>query len=129
MAAANPPYACQGRTDHPAQLFRIAHATATGAPFAAGNTSPAGGVDPYLGQGMVVTGLASMNVQIGTGVVNIPHTTAWNGMYTGYNTATFNVALAAASATQWRRDLIVAQVTDPGDNTAAWNAVAVTGTF
>ncbi len=129
MAAIEPPYVCQGRTDHPAQLFRMALAGATGAPFAAGGTSPQGGVDPYIGQAMVVTGLASLNVQIGTGLVYIPATTAWNGMYAGYNTATFNVAIPAASATQWRSDYIVAQVTDPGDATANWAVNNVAGTF
>lgn len=129
MAAINPPYVCQGRADHPAQLFRLGLAAVSGAPFAAGGTSPVGGVDPYFGQALVVTGQASMNVQIGTGVVLIPNTTAWNGLYAGYNTATFNVALAAASGTQYRSDYIVAQCTDPGDNTANWNVVAVTGAF
>jgi hypothetical protein len=129
MTAINPPYVCQGRTDHPAQLFRLALAGAAGAPFAAGGTSPAGGVDPYLGQAMAITGLASMNVQVGTGLVYIPNTTAWNGMYAGYNTATFNVPIAASSSTQWRSDYIVAQVTDPGDNTANWQVSSVAGAF
>jgi hypothetical protein len=70
-----------------------------------------------------------MNVQIGTGVANIPHTTAWNGMYVGYNTANFNVSIAASSATQWRTDRVDAVVVDPGDATANWNAVVTTGTF
>jgi hypothetical protein len=129
MAASNPPFACQGRADHSAALFRMMLAGAAGAPFAVGNTSPAGGVDPYLGNAMQITGLASLNVQVGTGLVYMPASTAWNGMYAGFNSATFNVALAAASSTQWRRDLIVAQTTDPGDATANWNVVAVTGVF
>lgn len=129
MAAVNPPWACQGRTDHPAALFRMALAGPTGSPFAAGGTSEVGGVDPYLGNAMAITGLASMNVQVGTGLVYIPSSTAWGGTYAGYNTATFNVALAASSSTQWRRDLICAVVTDPGDNTANWNVTATTGTF
>jgi hypothetical protein len=70
-----------------------------------------------------------MNVQIGTGLVYIPNTTAWNGMYAGYNTANFNVSIAAASGTQWRTDRVDAVCTDPGDNTANWNAVVTTGTF
>ena len=73
--------------------------------------------------------LAGHGVQVGTGLVYIPNSTAWNGEYAGYNTSTFNVALAASSSTQYRRDYIVAQVTDPGDATANWNVVAVTGTF
>ncbi len=129
MAAIEPPFVCQGRTDHPAQLFRVALAGASGAPYAAGGTSPQGGVDPYMGQAMVVTGLASLNVQIGTGLVFIPNTTAWNGMYAGYNTATFNVAIPAVSTTQWRSDYIVAQCIDPGDATANWNVFDVAGVF
>src|SRR3954469_18418779 len=129
MAANNPPWACQGRTDHPAQLVRMAQAgvaTRAGVP---GITVALGGVNPYFGNRLVITGLASMNVQADTGLVYIPNSTAWNGLYAGYNTGTFNVSLAASSATQWRQDYIVAQVTDPGDNTANWNVVAVTGTF
>jgi hypothetical protein len=99
------------------------------APYAAGGTSPAGGVNPSLGNGLAVTGLASMNVQVGTGLAYVPSSTAWNGVYAAYNAATFNVVIAASSSSQYRRDYIVAQVTDPGDATANWNAVAVTGAF
>lgn len=129
MTAVNPPWACQGRSDHPAQLVRMAQAGATGAPFALGGTSPVGGVDPYFGAAALITGLASLNVQVGTGLIYIPNTTAWNGMYAGYNTANFNVSIAAASSTQWRTDRVDAVCTDPGDATAAWNAVVTTGTF
>jgi hypothetical protein len=107
----------------------MAQAGATGAPFALGGTSPVGGVDPYFGAAALITGLASLNVQVGTGLIYIPNTTAWNGMYAGYNTANFNVSIAAASSTQWRTDRVDAVCTDPGDATAAWNAVVTTGTF
>jgi len=129
MAASNPPFVCQGRADHPAVLFRMTLAGIASAPGAAGITSPLGGVNPFLGNGLAVTGLGSMNVQVGTGLAYVPNSTAWNGEYACYNTSTFNVAIAASSSTQWRRDYIVAQVTDPGDATANWNAVPVTGTF
>jgi hypothetical protein len=129
MTAVNPPFVAQGRTDHPAALFRMMLAAASGSPFATGGTSPVGGVDPYLGGACAVTGLASMNVQIGTGVVFIPNSTAWNGMYAAYNSANFNLSIAASSSTQWRTDRVDAVVTDPGDNTANWNAVVTTGTF
>jgi hypothetical protein len=128
MAATNPAYACQGRTDHPAALFRMAQAGLHPGAMAAAATAPVGGVSPHFGSSLNVTGLASMNVTIGTGLVYMPNSTAWNGMYAGYNTATFTVAIAAASSTQWRTDLICATMTDPGDNTAAWNVQAVTGT-
>jgi hypothetical protein len=96
--------------------------------MAVGATSPVGGVNSYFGQRLAITGLASMNVQVGTGLVYMPNSSAWNGMYGGYNTATFNVGLAAASSTQWRTDLIYAVSTDPGDATANWNVLAATGT-
>jgi hypothetical protein len=50
-------------------------------------------------------------------------------MYAAYQSTTTNVAIAAASSTQWRSDYIVAQITDPGDNTAAWSLVDVQGAF
>jgi len=95
----------------------------------AGATVSTGGVNPYFGNLLSTTGQASMNVSVGTGLVYIPSSTAWNGMYAGYNTAALTVAIAASSSTQWRQDYIAAVVTDPGDNTANWNIVAVTGTF
>jgi hypothetical protein len=98
-------------------------------PIAAASTSPGGGVNPFFGNSLAVTGQASMNVQIGTGLVYVPSTTAWNGMYACYCSSAFTVALAAASSTQWRRDYIVAQITDPGDATANWNGAVVTGAF
>jgi len=129
MAAVNPPWACQGRTDHPAALFRMMLAGEASSPVANASTAPGGGVNPVFGNAMQITGLASLNVQVGTGLVYMPNTTAWNGMYAGYNTATFNLALAAVSATQWRTDRVDAVVVDPGDNTANWNVVVTTGTF
>jgi hypothetical protein len=125
----NPAFASQGRTDHPAALFRMMLAGLAGGPAAVGVTAPAGGVNPTLGARLAPAGLASLAVQIGTGLVYIPNSTAWNGMYAAYNTASANVSLAAVSTTQWRRDLIIALMTDPGDATAAWTLAAVTGTF
>src|ERR1700744_328005 len=128
MAATNPAYVCQGRTDHPASLFRMAQAGLHPSMMAAGSTAPAGGVSPHFGSALAISGLASMNVTVGTGLAYMPNSTAWNGMYAGYNSATFTVAIAAASSSQWRTDLICATMTDPGDNTAAWTVQAVTGT-
>lgn len=125
----NPPYACQGRTDHPAALFRVALGGIATRPSAVGFTVPNGGVNPYFGNRLAVAGLASMNVSVDTGLAYVQNSTAWNGEYACYNTASVNVGIAASSSTQWRRDYIVAQVTDPGDNTAAWALAAVTGTF
>lgn len=128
MSAVNPAAWCQGRSDHPAQLFRMMLAGLNPGMMAAGGTAPGGGVNPYFGSRLGITGNASMNVTVGTGLVYIPATTAWNGMYAGYNNATFNVSIAAASSTQWRTDLIYALMTDPGDSSAAWSVNAATGT-
>jgi hypothetical protein len=125
----NPAYVMQGRTDHPAQLFRLALAGVASSPVVAGATAPGGGVNPYLGGRLAVTGLASLSVQVNTGLVYIPNSTAWQGLYAGFNTSTYNVSIPSASSTQWRRDYIAAVVTDPGDNTANWNIIDVAGTF
>jgi hypothetical protein len=98
-------------------------------PQAVGSTVSAGGVSQQFGNALAVTGLASMAVSVGTGLCYIPSSTAWQGEYAAFNTGSFNVSISASSTTQWRRDYIVAQVTDPGDNTANWNIVPVTGTF
>ena len=129
MSAVNPPWACQGRTDHPAALVRMSQASLRFGNMALGATVPVGGVHAQYGQALAISGLASMNVQVGTGVAVMPSSTAWNGTYTGYNTASFNLAIAAASTTQWRTDLVYAVTTDPGDNTANWNVAVATGTF
>lgn len=129
MTAVNPPWACQGRTDHPAQLVRMSMASLLAGNMALAATVPVGGVHQQYGQGLAISGLASMNVQVGTGVAVMPSSTAWNGTYTGYNTASFNLSIAASSTTQWRTDLVYAVTTDPGDNTANWNVAIATGTF
>jgi hypothetical protein len=126
----NPPYVAQGRTDHPAVLFRMTLAGMLSSPMPAGTTGGnGGGVHPSIGNSLVVTGQGSMNVSIDTGLIYIPSTTAWNGNYACYNSASVSVAVPAASSTQWRRDYIAAVVTDPGDNTANWSIVNVEGAF
>lgn len=128
MSAVNPAAWCQGRTDHPAQLFRMMLAGLNPAMMSAGGTAPGGGVNPYFGSRLGITGLASMNVTVGTGLVYLPASTAWNGMYAAYCNASFTAAIAAASATQWRTDLVYALMTDPGDSSAAWSVAVATGT-
>ncbi len=129
MSAVNPPAWAQGRTDHPAVLFRVAQSALLHGNMTTAATVGVGGVHLQYGGGMAITGLASMNVAVATGICVIPSTTAWNGSYTCYNTASFNDSIAASSATQWRTDRVDAVVTDPGDNTAAWNVIVTTGTF
>lgn len=129
MAITNPPYVCQGRTDHPAALFRMALAAVQPGPMLVGATSPVGGVNINFGNALQVTGLASMNVQVGTGFCLMPNSTSWNGMYGGYNASTLNLSISAASSTQWRTDRVDAVVVDPGDNTANWTPVVTIGTL
>ncbi len=129
MSAVNPPWACQGRTDHPAALVRNALAAALSMRGSGNNTTAAGGVHPDYGNRLVVTGLASMNVQVDTGAAVMPSSTSWYGCYYGYAATTTNLSIAASSATQWRTDRVDAAVTDPGDNTANWTPVVTTGTF
>jgi hypothetical protein len=124
----NPAYVMQGRADHPAQLFRMALAGVATGPAAVGVTSPKGGVSPFFGGAMQVTGLGSMNVTVNTGLAYVPHSSAWNGAYACYNAATYNVSIPGASASQYRRDYIAIAVTDPGDATASWDIVDVQGT-
>lgn len=129
MAAVNPPWACQGRTDHPAVLVRNAIAVSLHGRGSVNNTTAAGGVHADYGNRLAVTGLASMNVQVDTGTCVMPSSTSWAGVYYGYNSAAFNRSIAAASSTQWRTDRVDAVVTDPGDNTANWDAIVTTGAF
>ena len=131
MAPIQPAGFLQNRADHPASLFRMAMAgQLSGGPTIVGATSPAGGVHPALGGRLAVTGQASMNVSVATGLVNMPSSTAWNGLYSGYNSAAYTVAIGAASATQWRTDLIVARQHDTalGDGDNNWDIIAVPGT-
>jgi hypothetical protein len=128
MSAVNPAAWCQGRTDHPASLFRMMLAGLIPGAMTVGSTAPGGGVNPYFGSRLGITGLASMNVTVGTGLVYLPATTAWSGMYAAYNNASFTIGIAAASSTQWRTDLVYATMTDPGDGTAAWSVAVATGT-
>jgi hypothetical protein len=132
LAPIQPAGFLQNRADHPASLFRMAMAgQLSGGPTIVGATSPAGGVHPALGGRLAATGQASMNVSIATGLVYMPCSTAWNGLYSGYNSAAYTVAITAASATQWRTDLIVARQHDTalGDADNNWDIIAVAGTL
>jgi len=131
MAPIQPAYVMQNETNHPAQLFRMALAGLTpSSNMPAGATSPGGGVHPAWGNRLAVTGTAGLTVNVNTGLVYLPGTTAWQGCYAGYNTASVAVTIPTISGTQWRRDYIVAKQDDTafGDGDDNWVIIDVPGT-
>lgn len=82
-----------------------------------------------LGNALAVTGNAAMTVNVNTGLVLMPNSAAWGGMYLGYNTASYVVTVPASNSSQWRRDYIAAVMTDAGTSAAAWDIVDVPGAF
>jgi hypothetical protein len=131
MAPVQPPWVLQNLQTHTAQAFRMALASAGSGPFAQGLTAPAGGVHPSFGNRLAVTGTAGMTVNVDTGQVNMGGSTAWQGMYSGYNTASYSVTVPASNSSQWRSDYIVARQQDVafGDATNLWDIVDVAGAF
>jgi len=131
MAPTNPAAYLQNRSDHPAQLFRMVTAGIIPGAMPALATSPVGGVNPYFGNRLNVTGNAAMTVNVDTGLVYMPGAAAWQGMYAGYNTASYVVTVPASSSTQWRSDYIVARQHDTafGDADNNWDIVDVAGSF
>jgi hypothetical protein len=127
MAPINPSFILQGRTDNTAVGMRMAVAGAVAAGMAAGATSAGGGVHPAFGNRLVVTGTAGLSVNVDTGFVYMPNSTAWNGVYAGWNTASYAVAIGAISGTQWRQDYIAAVQTDTGSAGDTWDIIDVVG--
>jgi hypothetical protein len=81
-----------------------------------------------MGNRLLVTGTSGLTVNVDTGAVYIPASTAWNGLYCGWNIASYSVALSAISATQWRQDYIAAVQTDTGGAGDTWDIIDVVGT-
>jgi hypothetical protein len=129
MSPVNPAYVMQGRSDHPASLFRNALGSLSNAPVTVGNAIPAAGINPYLLSRLAVTGLGSMNVTAGSGAAYVTATAAFQGQYFCLNNGAYNVAIPTSSSTQWRTDYIALVVTDAGDGSATWDIVDVPGTF
>lgn len=138
IAPVNPAFILQARTDNTAQSMRMALSVAVAADMAVGATSPNGGVHPAFGGLLNVTGTAGMSVNVDTGLVYIPSTTAWEGSYAGWNTASYAVTIPASNATQWRMDYIAAVQNDSATSTSyggvttgadGWDIVNVEGTF
>jgi hypothetical protein len=129
VAEQNPAAWLQSRNDHPAILYRQMLASMT-IGQAAGDTVGQGGVAPGYGGRLVVTGSVSiMQVTVDTGAVFIAGSNAWQGMYFCINTGAVNLSIAAAHATQFRRDLVIAQVLDTayGDGSSQWQLAVVQG--
>lgn len=139
MAAQTPPWAIQGST-HSAEVARNYIAATFAVPVAthtaASSVTTVGG-----GHGVVddtdlsVTqnGTPNMSVNVAAGRAIIRSGGASSllaGSYTFLNDGTVNLAIAAADATNPRRDLVVAQVRDTNYGEAASDArlVVVTGT-
>jgi hypothetical protein len=131
MAPTNPAFVLQNRTDHPAQLYRMMLAGVNPGPMAALATSPVGGVSPYFGNRMFISGNAAMTVTAQSGLVFMPGSTAWQGLYAGYNTTNYTVTVPAASSTQYRSDYIAAVQSDTafGGATDTWDIIDVEGAF
>jgi hypothetical protein len=131
IAPVLPPAFLQNLATHTAQTFRNAIVGYAAGGMAVGATAPQGGVHPAMGNRMNVIGTAAMSVNVDTGLVYMPCSTAFNGCYAGVNTALYAVPLAAASATQWRQDLICASAQDTalGGSTDNWVIQAITGTL
>lgn len=122
MAEVNPPYVLQAGS-HPADVFRRAMEALLG-----GRTGVRGPND------LLVSALATpnMTVNVAAGEVFVPGTESAlpQGVYHCYNDATRNLTIAAANATNPRRDLVVARVRDSqySGATNAWDLFVVTGT-
>lgn len=129
MTAAQPPAFMQALTNHSALTHRRFFMSMTDG-AALGGTAPRGGVHPTYGNRLAVTGSGSiMQVSVDTGLVCIPHNTAFAGLYNGYNDASVNLTVAAAHATQFRRDLVIAEILDTtaGDGSDLWQLRVVQG--
>lgn len=133
------PWAIQGQS-HDGEVIRSFAAALFGVPVAA-HTAAASVTTAGGGHGVVDAGdLAvtqngtpnmSVNVAAGRAVVRSGGTSSLlAGVYIGLNDATVNVAIAAADATNPRRDLVVFQVRDSNYGEAAADAriTVVTGT-
>ena len=128
MAPVQPAFILQGRTDNSAQAMRMAIAADVIGAMQIGATSPGGGVHPAFGNRLNVTGTTGLTVNVDTGVVYMPASTAYNGIYCGWNIASYSVPLAAISGTQYRQDYIAAVQTDTGSSGDTWDIVDVVGT-
>jgi hypothetical protein len=135
MPVRSTPIFIQGNS-HPAEETRLMLAGMLGAAtgsFAGGvaSSDPAHGVARGADLAVTQNGTPNMSVNVAAGGCFIRGTQSANqGAYHLWNDATLNVAIAAADATNPRRDLIIAQVRDLNYSGADKDAriVVVTGT-
>lgn len=130
MAPQNPSAFLQNRVDHTAQIFRMAMAVYSGNPTT-GSMTPRGGVHPTWGGRFGITGTSGMTVNVDTGLVQIPGSSSWQGVYVGFNSSSYPVTIPTADATNYRTDLICAQQYDVtyGDSQSAWDIIDVPGSL
>jgi len=122
MAVQNPPLAIQTGGES-AELFR--RYTAALVPPGGGGVLDAGDLK------VAENGTPNLSVNVAAGRILIPGTeSSFQGTYFAENRSTLNVAIAAADATNPRKDLVVAKVQDAAYSgvTNAWSLVVVTGT-
>lgn len=121
MAVTNPPEYLQAGS-HPAENYRrLIHALVDGR----------GGIISPGDLAVAENGTPNMSVNIAAGRVLVPGTeAAFQGIYRCESRATENRAIAAADATNPRKDLIVARVKDAAYSGAvnSWDVEVVTGT-
>lgn len=106
----------QARTDHSAEVMRMAQAAMMGEHNIAGGFSGRGGIHPESGNRMQVTqtGSPSMAVIVRSGTVFLAGSEgARQGMYVCHNDADKTISVAAApGAGQSRKDIVQARVRD-----------------
>jgi hypothetical protein len=71
-----------------------------------------------------------MQVTVASGLAGIPHSAAFGGLYAAYNDANVTLSVDAAHSTQYRRDVVIAEILDTADGDAsdAWQLRVVKGT-
>jgi len=123
MTVVNPPYVLQAATDHPASLFRRVIGAIVGEGVADYNSAGDLKVVPSSPAAM------SIRVERGFGFVQGDDSTD-QGVYGVYNDGYETVSIAAADATNPRKDLIVFSVNDNTEGQAGDTSLleAITGT-
>lgn len=132
MVELNPPGFMQSLDNHSAYTMRRNTLLGAGVGWNnRGDTIPSGGVHPTWGDRFGVTGSgAGMQVTVGSGLAAIPHSQAFGGLYSVCSDGDVVLNVDAADATQFRRDLVIAEVLDTtdADGDDLWRFRVVKGT-
>lgn len=130
MTAVQPPGFMQALNNHSAlTMRRNTMLLMDGAPW--GDAVPRGGIHPAYGGTLTVTGSASqMQVTVASGMAAIPHSQAFGGLYSIYNDGNVVLDVDPADSSQYRRDLVIAEILDTtdGDGSDLWQLRVVKGT-